>query len=274
MFMLKQAHSINSFMQQTYPSLLFLCLLLINTSPYAVTLEKTISAQEKIHQAAATAQQQVDTLANETNHLLVEYQQVMAEIEQLTRYQAKLDRLHTQQQQRLAQQQQQLNAITTTQQALPQLVPHMLSVLQQFIALDKPFLLKERQTRVTQLQQLLDESDVSHTEKYRRLIEAYQIEVEYGRSVEAYQGELATPAGTRTVEFLRFGRLGFYYLSLDQQQLGYWNPVEKKWQALDTEYRTSLVQALRIAKKHSAPDFIQLPIPLPHTQKTILQEEK
>jgi len=273
--MLKQAHSINSFMQQTYPPLLFFFLLLINTSTYSVTLEKTIAAQEKVHQAAAAAQQQVDQLANETATMVTEYQHTMAEIKQLTAYHAKLKRLHSQQQQRLAIQQQQLTTLTTTQQALPALLPHMLGVLNQFVALDKPFLLEERETRLIQLQHMLDQTDLNNTEKYRRLIEAYQIEVGYGHSVEAYQGELTLPTGTaRTVEFLRFGRLGLYYLSLDQQQLGYWNTEEKQWQPLDKEYRTSLVQALRIAKKHSAPDFIQLPIPLPQTQKTTLQQEE
>lgn len=272
MFMLKQAHSINSFMQQTYPPLLFFFLLLINTSAYAVTLEKTIAAQEKVHQAATAAQQEVDKLANETTDIVNEYQQVMAEIKQLTDYHAQLQRLNNQQQQKLAIQQQQLATLTTTQQALPPLLPRMLSVLQQFIALDKPFLQEERQTRLTQLQQMLDQTDLNETEKYHRLIEAYQIEVGYGYNVEAYQGELNTDT-VRTVEFLRFGRLGLYYLSLDQQQLGYWNAAEKKWQALDEEYRTPLIQALRVAKKHSAPDFIQLPIPLPQTQKTT-QEDK
>ena len=53
---------------------------------------------------------------------------------------------------------------------------------------------------------LMDRANVSVAEKYRRLLEAYQIELEYGRTIEAYEGSFASDNGERSVTFLRVGR--------------------------------------------------------------------
>jgi hypothetical protein len=143
------------------------------------------------------------------------------------------------------------------------LMTRMLEVLQQFVALDTPFLASERKQRIEELGRMMDRSDVALGEKYRRLMEAYQIEADYGRTIEAYRGDLPGKDTARAVDFLRFGRVGLYYLTLDRHEVGYWDARAKAWATLPIEYRNDIEHGLRIARKQAAPDLLKLPVPAP-----------
>jgi hypothetical protein len=137
----------------------------------------------------------------------------------------------------------------------------MIEVLGEFVELDIPFLAEERQTRVAQLQALMGRADVSLSEKYRRILEAYQVETEYGRTIEAYQGELdSSDSASRTVDFLRIGRVSLYYLTLDGLEAGLWDIEQKKWQPVPTEQLSSINQGLKVALKQLPPDLLVLPV--------------
>ena len=84
----------------------------------------------------------------------------------------------------------QLVEIETTNREVQPLMQQMVDTLQRFVALDVPFLIQERTNRVQSLQDLMPRADVAISEKYRRIIEAYQIELEYGRTLETYAGVL------------------------------------------------------------------------------------
>ncbi|MGH8568137.1 MAG: DUF3450 family protein, partial [Gammaproteobacteria bacterium] len=114
---------------------------------------------------------------------------------------------------------------------------------------------------------VMDSSEVTLAEKYRRLMEAYQVESEYGRTIEAYRGDLKEKDDkgkqqTRAVDFLRFGRLALYYLTLDRLEAGYWAPKAKRFEKLSSEYRSDIERGLRIARKQAAPDLLKLPVPV------------
>ena len=78
---------------------------------------------------------------------------------------------------------------TTSREALP-MMQKMVATLDEFVKLDMPFLPEERTNRIAALKDMMTRADVSVSEKYRRIVEAYQIEIEYGRTIEAYQGKV------------------------------------------------------------------------------------
>jgi hypothetical protein len=121
----------------------------------------------------------------------------------------------------------------------------------------------ERKDRVANLQTLIDRADVTAGEKYRRIMEAYLVEVEYGRTIEAYRGELVVNNDARTVDFLRIGRVGLYYQTLDGGESGYWNSKRGAWEMLDAGYRTAVRDGLRIARKQMPPELLTLPVNVP-----------
>jgi len=127
--------------------------------------------------------------------------------------------------------------------------------------LDTPFLKVERQKRVKDLEALMSRADVSTSEKFRRVLEAYQIENEYGRTIESYNGNVSLEDGEElAVEFLRSGRLSLMYVSLDGKTFGRWDKASKKYIPLEGKYKSSLKQGLRVAKKQQAPSLLKIPV--------------
>jgi hypothetical protein len=122
--------------------------------------------------------------------------------------------------------------------------------------------------RIEELRKLMERPEVPTSEKYRRVSEAYQIELEYGHTIEAYEGELIGPGGdSRTVSFLRFGRLGLYYMTLDGLETGYFDNESDQWRQLPGEYIQPIDRTIRIARKQLPPDLVRLPVPAPENRR-------
>lgn len=136
----------------------------------------------------------------------------------------------------------------------------MVEVLGEFIEADLPFLADERADRLASLQDMQARADVSLAEKYRRILEAYQIESDYGRTLEAWRGELPVEGGSRSVEFLRLGRTMLYYQTLDAHESGWWNPTTHAWEVLDGSARRPIGKAIAIARQQQAPTWLELPV--------------
>jgi hypothetical protein len=173
----------------------------------AKTLEPVVREQIATDKAASESQSRVNELSEETRSALLQYRQHLEEARSLGDYARQLETQVQSQEEELAFTQKQLVEIeTTTREVLP-LMEKMLATLDRFVALDVPFQLDERRKRVDTLKQMMGRADVTVSEKYRRIIEAYQIETDYGRTLEAYQGELGLGGDARTVRFLRAGRV-------------------------------------------------------------------
>jgi hypothetical protein len=110
---------------------------------------------------------------------------------------------------------------------------------------------------------MMPRSDVTNSEKFRQIMEAYQIENEYGRTIEAYRGVLPRGDGEVTVDFLRVGRVALVYQTLDESEAGVWRQDARDWELLDSSHRTAIREGLRIARKQIPPDLIRLPVATP-----------
>jgi len=237
--------------------LALLASLLIPLASNSGSLEHAVDTQVKTDIAAQKSQQKVDGLSNETKDIVATYRETLRQTDSLRAYNDQLEKLVTSQKKELSSMDEQLLNIENTQRDIVPLMLKMIDTMVQFVELDIPFLPEERQQRIVQLQTLMERADVTIAEKYRRILEAYQVETEYGRTIEAYRGDLVMGDSTRTVDFLRIGRVSLYYLTLDSLEAGIWN--DNQWQRLDDEYRKAIEQGLKVAKKQLPPDLLVLP---------------
>jgi hypothetical protein len=229
----------------------------------AQALESSLTAQTQANQAAIDSQDKVDRLDDATQRLLGTYREIVQQTDSLRVYAEQLDRMLDSQRQEMTSLEEQLQEIEVTRRDILPLLVRMLERLEQFVALDLPFLPEERQARLTSLRTWLDQSDLTIAEKYRRIMEAYQVEMEYGRTIEAYRGGLTIDDRERTVDFLRVGRLALLYQSLDGQEVGQWNHAARQWEPLPQTYRSAVTRGLLVAQQQATPQLLNLPIPAP-----------
>ncbi len=118
----------------------------------------------------------------------------------------------------------------------------------------------ERTKRVADLKDIMERSDVSVAEKFRKVMEAYQIENEYGTTIENYTQSLTIDGATRSFNMLRVGRIGLYFQSDDTKITGRWDNETRNW-IIDNSARNEVRKGLRVARQLIAPELIIVPVP-------------
>ena len=209
------------------------------------------------------SQEKITDLSIETQELLGEYRLVLQQIDRLIAYNDYVQRLITDQEEQIIDINRQLQEFALIERGIVPLMLESIETLDRFIDLDVPFLLEERKDRVNRLRVIMNESDITVSEKFRQIMDAYQIETSFGSDIEAYTGFLEIDGENRQVDFLRIGRTSLTYQTPDQNQTGFWNKQTKEWEDLPRKYTDYVKEGLRIAKKQITPDLIQLPVEAP-----------
>ena len=232
-----------------------LSLVILCSVSYAADLPSLFDDSRSWLLAQAEAQKSVDALDEERGSLLDEYQNTLREADGLRVYNQQLRaQIKSQQIEMDAVRTEGFEVERTNREILP-LMQKMVNTLEAFVDLDIPFLPEERQGRIKKLRDMMDRADVTTSEKYRRIVEAYQIEMEYGRTLESYEGKL----GDKVVQFLRTGRVGLMYQTPDMKETGYWD-AEKKAFVRDDSYRDDVRDGLKVARKQVSPNLIVVPV--------------
>lgn len=237
------------------------------TGAEAQSLDSIIQAQAAADREAAAAQERIGKLNDQATDAAGTYRQALADVDSLTRFNAQLRTQVKSQADEVALIGRQLGEIDTTQREIQPLMQKMVDTLVKFVELDVPFLIEERQARVSRLAEIMPRADVTISEKYRRILEAYQIELDYGRSLDTYQAKLPGSEGAeeKTVDFVRLGRVSLMYQTPDGNETGYWNQNTRSW-VIDDDYKESVQEAIKVAKKLGAPDLLEVPVPAPKAE--------
>jgi len=196
---------------------------------------------------------------------LERYRAALWQTQQLKVYAEQVEPLLATQEAERASLQAQAKELSESSRDITPLLLRMLDGLDKFVALDLPFLQGERRERVASLRRLMTDPATPAAEKYRRILEAFRIEGDYGRGFGAERMELDEAGRKKVVDVLRVGRVALYSLTLDGQEAGYWDVAAKQWKPLSSSYRSALREGLKIARETAAPLVVSLPVPAPTT---------
>ena len=216
--------------------------------------ERTLIAQE--------SQVRVDKVVTQTRSMEDQYRANLKEIDGLKIYNKLLElQIENQERVKVDLEQSIANVAIVNRQIVP-VMTRMIDSLEQFIALDVPFLNQERTDRVEALKELMSRQDVTVAEKFRKVTEAYQIENDYGRTIETYKDTLDVDGAILELDFLRIGRISLMYQSVDGKISGVWNQDTQSWEDASSQ-RNQIKLGLSIAKKQVPPDLVILPVDSP-----------
>ena len=229
-----------------------------------VNIDQVTEEGVKRADAGAAEQQRIEQIATQTDELLAEFNTLAKVVDGLKTYNSLLQRQVDNQEAEKAALSESIDNVALIERQIIPMMTRMLDALEEFIRLDTPFLMKERTERLARLRQMMERSDVTSAEKFRRVIEAYQIENDYGRTIEAYKGTVDINGTPQEVDFLRIGRVSLAYQSVGGQYTGAWDLEEGRFVEVPPEkFKTQIAQGLRVARKQVAPDLLVVPVTAP-----------
>jgi len=231
----------------------------------SVTVDQVLQAGQRRLNLAQESQERINQVVEGARSLTDQYRAVNKEIDGLKVYNRLMTAQTNGQNATLEDISISMDQVDVINRQIFPLMERMIDGLEQSIALDIPFLMEERTDRVAALKETMERSDVSVAEKFRKVMEAYQIEMDYGSSGEYYTQSLQIGGATREYNMLRIGRIGLYFQSDDTSVTGWWNAELGAYEELGNEHRNEVRKGIRVARQLIAPELMLLPVPAPES---------
>jgi vacuolar-type H+-ATPase subunit I/STV1 len=226
----------------------------------ATTLNDIYKVAEQMNSSAKRSQAKIDNLTEETRQLLSEYKTVLKEVEGLKVYNRQLEKQISNQEEEMSQLAVSIDEVTVIERQITPLMLRMIDGLEQFVELDVPFLIGERRARIERLRETMDRADVLVSEKFSQVFRAFQIENDYGRTMETYSSSIEIAGVDRNVDILKVGRIALVYQTPDGEETGVYNVEEGKFVSVDESFNSSVRQGIRMARQQASIEMLSLPI--------------
>lgn len=245
----------------------------------AATLSQPALAQSELESAVSTGQQKVadgkrsqdkiNDIVDAQQAKLIEYRALLKQQDGLEQYNEQLSTQVKSQEALIQRFDGSITQVAKIERQMLPLTTRMVEALSTFVALDLPFHETERLERIAFVQDSLQKADINVAEKFRQVLEAYQIENDYGRKIDTYQRIVEIDGQQREVDILRMGRVALVAQTRDATTTAVWDHNAKQWLVLDPgTYRNSVRQGIKMAKKQASIDLVSLPIPAPTAAET------
>lgn len=192
--------------------------------------------------------------------LTEKYDQLQKKNQRLAEKQNRLQEEVRRAQERIAGQEQQLADIQEITQDIEPFLRQQLQRIQKLIYQGLPFLPQERKMRFNDLQQMLAEDQKPVSEKYRRIMEAFWVEAEYGRTIEVHQESIQVKGRSLRANIFRLGRLNLFYQTIDQQESGWFNVAADEWEKLPARHNRAIASVIDIGSGRRPVELLTLPL--------------
>ena len=244
----------------TFP-LIIVATLLGSTLVFSDQIQPLLDIGEERQVSEQASQTKIDSMDDDTSLIVNEYKTVSKQIEGLRVYNAQMRQQIQRQEERLKEIDRTLKEAQVMQRQIPPFTRRMLAGVETSIELDLPFHLAERKERIAFAKAALDNPTVSPAEGLRQVLEAFNVEAEYGRKIDAYKDSIVIDGELIEGNVLRVGRLAMVFQTADETQTHAWNNSTRAWEELDNSYRNPTRRGLRIANKLATVDLMELPLP-------------
>ncbi len=238
-------------------------LLAMICAPVQAQFKSAIDTSQQTQRDTARSQQRIDQLDDQTARLLNDYRANLKQLEAARRYNASLNRNIDAQNSEIVRLREDIDNVEGLQRAMQPLMEDMVARFSDLVNADLPFMVGERAGRAARLSTILDNPSMSAAQRYRLIVEAYQIENEYGRTIGFYEGVVGDGEDALTGEFLRVGRIALMFKTPDDSELKIYDAAVGDFVDLNRSYLQDVKFGLRMAKEQTAPDIFFVPVKPP-----------
>jgi len=235
------------------------------SAAYADRTDDIVSNNQNRLKSGAASQKRIDDTSERTEKIISQYHQQRKNVEVLKKFNERLRRTLQAQEVAMKKLERSIEDASLIERQIVPLMLSMIDGLEKFIAADIPFKLDERRARLARIKGYLTNANISAAERFRQVLDAYSIENAYGQSIDVFTEELELGGVNKTVNILQIGRSGLYFQTIDGDESGYWDKVNKQWQDLDASHNAGISKAIRITQGKEVNDLMTLPVAAPET---------
>ena len=222
--------------------------------------EKVTKKVSKTMDIRLHTQKKEDAWAGEKAKLMASYRSLKANKEHLEKVKLKIEKTLIAQKALVEETERKIKEAARIREELQTYLESVVTRIEESIKKDLPFLPKERSVRLALIKQTLDRPDKTGAEKYRRVMEALQVETGYGNTVEVYQETIEFVDRKTLMDILRVGRLSLFCQIPDGTVVGHYDPETEKWVSLPSKYRRDINKAVEMARRERTIELVKLPI--------------
>ncbi len=237
--------------------------LAVLSAPAEAQFRSALDESKATANETAASQQRIDQLDDQTARLLNDYRANLKQLEAARRYNASLNRNVEAQERQKTRLRDDIENVEGLQRAMQPLMEDMVTRFGELVNADLPFEIVDRSQRATRLEGVLSNPEMSAAQRYRLIVEAYQIELEKGRTIGSKECTIANGEGELVGECLQIGRIALIFKNADDSVLRIWDTAQGDWTNLNRSYLQDVKYAIRMANEQTAPNVFFAPVKPP-----------
>lgn len=248
-------------MYRTYCiALLFLAGQLFSLAPAHASSKQAQSLATGTIAVEQNAQKKISAWQQEKHSVIAQINNKQVELDWLTHQKNKYSRYIKTLEGNIAEMKRQQQELEMIANAVTPLLENTVARLEFFIDEDQPFLSKERQERISNIKKALADPHLAQAEQLRRVLETLEVETGYGSGIEIDNEDVVLEGQPLRAETVRAGRLGYYCVSPDKQQVGIWSPVKKEFVLVADSDKQAVLSLRTIARRKQIVEVTPLPL--------------
>ncbi|NQY41480.1 MAG: DUF3450 domain-containing protein [Henriciella sp.] len=222
-------------------------------------LDRAIATGEQATRRAEQVQQQINQLDDERSDMVGEFRTLLQRKTAAELYARQQEAAVESQEREIASLTDQLSRVDEiTSQTVPMLET-LIDDLDAFVDADLPFRLEERKDRIARLREYLVDPNVSVTERYRQIMDAYTAEMEVGRKTDTWKETISVDDKEVTVDMVLFGRVALVYMDPTSRYAKRYDRETSSWVDLESKYKAEIEKAIRIIQGKRTQDVMYVP---------------
>ena len=222
-------------------------------------LDRAIATGEQATRRAEQVQQQINQLDDERSDMVGEFRTLLQRKTAAELYARQQAAAVESQEREIASLTDQLSRVDEiTSQTVPMLET-LIDDLEMFIDADLPFRLDDRKARIARLREYLVDPNISVTERYRQIMDAYTAEMEVGRKVDTWKEDVDIDGATVNVDMVLFGRVALVYMDATGRNAKRYDRETRSWVDLEGRYKPEIEKAIRIIQGKRTQDVMYVP---------------